>query len=237
MLLGGTGGGGGSGGGATFIQYDATQEIAYTNGQSIPQLLDFSGGARHTTGRGGAGTLPTWESAGFGVGKPAIRFAGNSWFSLPSVSALTEGEQFVVIKVDSDPAASAALSISWRFGPNPTSCYPYTDGHIYDEFGNTVQRDCGNPGPVLTTARLYNSISTPTEWTANLDTTQIFTTATNTVAWNATPLLGGEVTGGFIHLGIAGYIAEYRLYPTKRTSPQRAFIEAELKVKHGLTGY
>lgn len=232
-------GGGGGGDPSADIIYDANAITGLSDGDLILQLLDQSGNGNDTTGTGAALVGPTYDVDAFGTGRHGIRFGGAAWFQLPDLSALTEAELFVVIKIDADPPVSTDTSQHWDFqrSSGADSHYPWTDGVIYEHAGTSVRKTVGNPTPALTTARLYNVITTASEYTVNLDTAQIFTTATNTVSFAVDPRIGGQVRGGFLHAGMIGHYAEFRLYPIKRTSPERSAIEAALKSKWNLTGY
>jgi hypothetical protein len=240
-LLGGTSGGGGGGGDTSaWLQWDASAITGVADGATLPYtaVLDQSGNGRNAVSVGFGITAPTYAASGLGIGKPGMRFPGSASFEVPDMSALTEVEFFGVVVRDSDTIADNTYAPIWKLGGavgNPG--FPANDGVIYDESGSSSFHTVGNPSPNLASPRLVNVISTSSEWTFNLDTTQLFTTATNTVSFPSgiQARFGGASVGSY--LGFVGHWAEFRIYATKRTSGQRAAIESALKTKWGLTGY
>ncbi|MDP9116689.1 MAG: hypothetical protein M3O28_05415, partial [Actinomycetota bacterium] len=166
-------------------------------------------------------------------GLPAYRWDGaTNVVNLSTLAALTAGEVFVIIKAVADPHSTGTKSGLWHLGSEPTngSLYPFTDGVIYDDFGTTVRKTVGNPTPSLAAWRGYNVISTSSEYTANLDGAQIFTTATNTPGFPAAPTLGKSLGAFFFE----GDIAELVLCNAKLSTTQRTSLKAYFNSKYGL---
>ena len=88
----------------------------------------------------------------------------------------------------------------------------------------------GDPTPALTTWRLYNVVSTSSEWTSYIDGIQHFTTGTNTVAFTATTKLGAYDVNT-----MDGDIAEVIIYSAKLSSPDWVQTKAYIATKYGLT--
>jgi hypothetical protein len=250
VMLGAAGGGGGGGGGpvggAALLIYDASAITGLAEDDPVPaaKVLDQSGNGNNVVAIHQSGTGTAYKANGLSTGHPAIHFLGGCCYELPNVlTGLTEIEVYFVLRTFSDPAGGDDGSRLCRLGADPTNKFthfPWTDGTISDGIGTTVRKSVGDPGPVLTTPRLYNVVSAPGEWTARLDTSVLFTTATNTVGFPAPgsdTSLGGSLEGGFIHIGWVGFLSEFRIYATQRTSAQRAAIAAALKTKWNLTGY
>jgi probable HAF family extracellular repeat protein len=89
-------------------------------------------------------------------GFPVAHFDGNSrYLNLPNLmNRATQGEAFVVLRAAQDmPSVGRSL---WRFG---TSYYPefytWTDGNIYEDFGNTVRPSIGDPTQPLDHFQLF----------------------------------------------------------------------------------
>lgn len=241
---GGGGGGGGSGDPLAYLEWDASAITGISDGASLPytSVLDQSGNGRHATAMNTSTSGPSYAANGLGTGKPTMYFPSDSMFRFPDLTGLTEADIFVVVKRDNDPVELSDNTFGpiLRLGTSGSHMlFPANDGNWYDDAGSSTMHTVGNPSPSLATARLYNVISTPTEWTARLDTTQLYTTATNTVAFPAGILcsLGGVIDGGSFHAGAHVHIAHCRIYPSKRTSGERTTIEAAMRTKWGLTGY
>src|SRR5262249_44074557 len=118
-------------------------------------------------------------------GKPSVVFnVGLSLSLTTSISPSGGGEMFLVIYLANDPPALVTHSGLMTFGSSGNDThFPFTDGVVYDNFATDTRKTTVDPTPSLTSARLYNVTSIANEWTSRLDNTQIFTTATNTVAW------------------------------------------------------
>lgn len=175
------------------------------------------------TGQAVAGGVGVYIDTNTGAGRH-IRF-GNV------ISDLASGELFLVIKQLNDPAIDGPFNNnSWGIWGNSgvTSHYPFTDGTIYEDWGSTVRHTVGNPTPALDAYRIVNIASASGEWTYRLDGSSLFTTATNTVAWQVNPELG---RGGGRN---QGYFAEMIVYDRALTTTERAQVMAYLTARHGL---
>lgn len=186
---------------------------------------------------------PTLRTAISGFnGKPVIDFdqSVNQFFTLDTVyvAALTEGEQFIVLKQKNDPPSAFGTSgaVVAMSNGGGDSYLPNTSGNLTDGFGSTSNHSIGaGGGGWAAAARLYNSYSKTNDWQAFVDGTSVFSTATNTVAFSAAlfwgPYLGADHNTGF---GFHGYIAEYLFYDHKLTAPDRALVTAYLKLRYGI---
>ncbi len=181
-----------------------------------------------------AANKPTYRSNVVN-GKPAVRFDGaNDFLQFADVfSLLSAGEIFIVVKIDADPPGAAAQTGLWTLGSDTQNThFPFTDGTIYDQFGTTVRKATADPTPLLTSFRLYNVSSASGNWTSRLNSSQIFTTATNTVGFTTAPVLGAGVGGATYFLD--GDIAEVILYDAALSSGNRANVESYLNSKYAL---
>lgn len=220
----------------TALWLDADDAATLTpNGSTLQQWNDKSGNARHFSQTGVPARQPTIVAAGMN-GRTVIRFSAASITNLvgPSFTALTAGHAFIVFKRTADPAASTASAGLWCFGSHTTgSVVPFTDGVIYDQFGTTVRKTTVNPAASLTSPRVYEVVSTSTEWSNHLDGTQLFTTATNTVGWNTATNVGWAGSGNSSYMD--GDIAELIICPAKLGTTDRAAMKSYLNTKWGTT--
>lgn len=194
-------------------------------------FVDQSGNSRTITLPGG-GNNPT-IAAGVANSHAAFKFvaASQQWFGLPSMAALTAGEMYLVIQKAVDPPpANPAAGVYNLGGSSSDSHIPWDDGVIYDAFGSTVRQTVGNPTPSLALPSYYNPRSSPGNWTAELNGTQIFTTATNTVAFPASPTIGRDMSG---IPWLDGLIAEVFIYSQIRSAAERAALIATLQATYG----
>lgn len=199
-----------------------------TNGEIFCVWNDSSGLGNNTTNK--ALTSATWPQYVTSQinGLPAVRFnaTNNCRLDLPTMFAGTEvsAEVFLVLSVTNDPP-TGSRSGGWHFaGTGDFTTYPFTDGVIYDEFSTTVRKTVGNPTPSLTAWNVYNTTSTNGEWTARLNRTQLFTTASNTFTNGAAGISGTQRfisnpsgTAG----GLNGLLAEVILYGRILTATER----------------
>ena len=210
-----------------------------TNGGTVQQWNDSHTGARHFA-QATAGNRPTWVTNAINTTLPALRFdptvvdtpATAQYLLGPSASALTAGEIFIVVKkAGADPGDGTKASL-WDFEANGNSnVYPYSDGHIYDGWGSGSRYDSGDPTPSVNTWRLYNVVSTSSEWTSFIDGTQQFTTSPGNVAFGI-PNLGRDTNTG---KGFGGDVAELIMYSAKCSAPDKVQTKAYIAAKYGLT--
>lgn len=246
---------GGIGGGAAFSplslapamwqRFQDTATLFTTSGGStnvasasdpIGRAEDKSGNGRHWT-QATAGSRLLWQP-GVVNGHAVARADGvDDHWTGPDLSTLTAGEVFIVVKLDADPPAADAQTGFWDIGSdtNLADAIPFTDGVLYDSFGSTARKTTVNPTPSLATAfRLYNVVSVSGEWTSFLDGTQLFTTATNTVGFTTTTLLGRSA-GGAVNSFLDGDIAEFILFPRKLSAGEKTQMKAYFASRYALT--
>lgn len=138
----------------------------------------------------------------------------------PDASALTAGQVFLVIKVPSDPGVFGE-NTPWRIGTDGSNAdaYTFTDGVVYIGAGSTARKTAGNPSVTTAAWRVLEVITTSSEYTVNIDGTQLFTTGTNTVGFRNGILLGLGPSGGQFTGQIAGlYIFSAKLSSGDRTT-------------------
>lgn len=210
---------------------DAGITVATVNADPVGRWADQSGNARHYD-QASATPKPSLRTNVVN-GLPVVRFDENQVDRLvgADLSALTAAEVFIVLICDSDPAP---FDIGlWGFGSSgQVGRYPYTDGHILDDFGSTARKDTGDPSANIAAWHLYNVVTTASEWTAFINGTQHYTTGTNTVGFLAATVLGADSTQGS---GFAGDIAEVILYDAKLSAGNKTSVKSYIASRYGLT--
>jgi hypothetical protein len=155
--------------------------------------------------------------------KPTISFlSGLSGldFSTFSASSVT---MFMTVKAKNDPPISQNSGFV-KFGTDSlNNHYPFTDSNIYDDSFSSTRKSVGNPITALNQLNLYNVASTNTQWTAWLNTNQIFTTGINTVQINTNPKIGSKG----VLFGMNNFISELIIYPSDQSS-NRTGIEINI---------
>lgn len=113
-------------------------------------------------------------------------------YPLGDLSAYTEGEIFVVLKLDS-ASPSNPVSGGWRLGTGSQDHWGFTNGRIYSSDFSTLRRNLIDPAPVnLASPHIANVSSRTNEWVLRLNGTTILSDATNTVSGNTAAYFGGD---------------------------------------------
>jgi len=159
-------------------------------------------------------------------GRPGI--GGVAYIEYGDLSAFTEGEHFILMKLANDPPSGGDIGALHTFGTAVnTNHIPYTDGTVYDGFGSNARKTTVDPTPSFASWRLYSAYSTSGDWANYVDGTQIYSTATNTVGFNAAAYI-------LIESGckLAG---EHLLFHQKLGSTDRTAIFNDIEAAYGLT--
>ncbi len=215
---------------ASTLFQDAAKTTAAGDGDVVGAWADKSGQGKDATQTTTA-DKPTLQT-GIVNGLPVVRFDGTDDFlNIPDLSALTEGELFVVIKLDADPPV--LNSGAWKFGSTGQNTFWPTaaTGVIQDSFGSTVRKTVGNLVTSLAQFNIYNVVSRAGEWTANLNGAQEFTTGTNTAGFTNVPRIGRNGAADFLK----GDKAELLLYSPTLSIANRGLIADYLATKYGVT--
>ncbi len=219
----------------TALWLDAADSDSITEVDgAVSQWDDKSGNDRHATQATGA-NQPALES-GVINDKDVIRFNGSSTklgiASFPTTE--TAYSAYAVLKSANDPPATTAKSGLWRFqtSPNP-SHYPHNNGICYMTFGSNARKQVGNLTEDLSNAHVLNIDSASASWQVRINGTQVFSTATNTVAMPSSPIIGES--GGSDDWWFDGDIGELIVAPSVLSEGDRQRIEGYLAHKWGLT--
>lgn len=167
-----------------------------------------------------------------GLGVADFAAGGGQALEGPNASALTAGHMFLVILARNDPGVLGRAT-PWRIGTDGTNpdLYPFTSGTIFCGAGSTARKSIANPAASLTSWRVFEVISTSSEFTVLLDGTQLSTTATNTVGFHTQIELGSGPGGGTYDGQIAGvYICSAKL-----SAPDRADMVDYLNTRFALS--
>lgn len=208
------------------------REVYVVTGSGVSQWTDKSGNGRHASQSTDADRPQVTALAG----QTAMDFDGlDYWFTFAAdFTGMTASEAFFICKNNHDPADNANRGGWGDFcSDGQDQHHPHTDGVIYDGFGSTARKSTGNPSAALDSNHLYNVISTSSEWTANINGTQHYTTATNTVGWpTAGNCMFGRSQSTTNHW--EGQCAEIIIYDAKLSTADRDAIEAYVNARYGI---
>jgi len=148
---------------------------------------DLSGNGRHLTVNG----TPTFETNELN-GLPVVRLGAdsNDYFAGVDMSALTSGTIFIVQKV-TDVSTNAGHKLGSYSGND--SYYPYTpdtpDG-IYDAFGSSDRKTCGQSEVTITTWHVTHVQSATNNWNMWQNGMLVHNDTSHTVGFSSTPYFG-----------------------------------------------
>ncbi len=179
-----------------------------------------------------SGNRPTYKTAITPTGKAVYRCDGTDDFLTgpDSFAALTAGSAFIVIKIVTDPPASAAQSGLWGIGDGNNTHFPFTDGHVYECAFISTRPDTGDPTLDLSTDfRVYSVTAAAGDFNTYLNGTLQFNTATSTIDCVTGPRIGAsQAGGGSPTYCLQGDIAAFIVYDTALSSGDRGDVESYL---------
>jgi hypothetical protein len=163
-----------------------------------------------------------------------------TFLQIPTMSGLTASHVFFVIKALNDPSQNGqgqgGFSDNTDGGTNQGAHYPYTDSNVYESWGTSDRKSVGNPATTLAQWNVYEVISTSSEFTVLLNGVQIFTTGTNTVAFNAgDPFIGTFLSSDGSWYSWSGDIAGVYQFSAKKTGADRTSMCTYINTRFGLS--
>jgi hypothetical protein len=165
-------------------------------------------------------SLPSFAADGVGTIYP-----------MPDLSALTEGEAFLVAVRPTDPS-TANDGVWGKFGTYGQTAYlPYNDGNVYEMFGSASERPVnGNPVPSLASPFLYDVWTASNDYGIRINGTAFYSRGTNVVGFQSAPTFLGDPVGFWL-----GSVAHLLICGTKQTPTARAALEQWAKTTCGIT--
>ena len=173
--------------------------------------------------------------------KPAVEFDGlaSNFLEQSTALSLTEADGFVIVEAKNYPPTRVNPNIYnesglWGYSTSPFSNhYSWSDGSIYETFFTTSQVPIATPAVTLARLNLYNVLSKSNEYSAFLNSSQIFTTATNTVATAGPQRLGASQDSSNNRYYLDGYLSEFIIFNQDK-STDRAYIEANIMEEYSI---
>jgi hypothetical protein len=187
---------------------------ASDRGSTTNQWDDKSGNTNHFTSDI-AGEFPSF------AGGVATFDGSNDHLDGPNLSALTEGEIFIVMKRYADNSEVGTNTGWMHFGGDTQNDHFTYSASIYSDFGSSARKDCGNPTPDISQYHTINIWSAASDWQMNIDGGLLYNTATNTVSFPSATTLGKS--DGVYYF--QGDIKAFILFSRKLTTAERAQME------------
>jgi hypothetical protein len=224
--------------------YSAEAETGYADGDVMTGLTDLSGNGNHAVA---AGTLaPQWQAATGPGGSPAVRFRGThgstsatwGYFTLPAsiMGSAAAGEVMATLKSDFLDCSLWGLGLT--AGTAAASHYPFSS-NIYEAFGTTARKTVAHDSlhpQVISSWRRYNVWSAANDYGIRLDAVSQFTSAANSVLWDAAPVIGHGKRSGALSTNTGsfkGHMSAFVLYNRKLTTTERDDLDAWLAANPG----
>lgn len=183
--------------------YDADQQTESADA-AVATLTDRSGNSNHFTQATGA-NQPLLRYAAIN-GKKALDFDGatdSMTCATGLLNGATAGAFFAVVQLDADPPASGGPVVIGFDTTGTGAHHPYSDGTIYDGFGSTARKTCGNPTPSLASVSMLAAISGASDYRFLVNNSTLFSTATNTVGFGTgTRQIGQNIVSAELFSGL-----------------------------------
>lgn len=171
---------------------------------------------------------------------PAVNFDGDDYFRAGNQGLIqptaTSGEVFML--ANTTVANTVASGYPFQFGGSATNTFQYdfSDANVYDGFGTSLRRNwnpaLGSPSRNVRLPLVYNIQSSPGNWTANFNSIQSFTNASNTVVF-ATSADNNTYVGASSGAAFIGNVGEIVLYNRVLSATERQKVNSYLAIKYG----
>lgn len=211
------------------LRYEAAN-LALAGGASITTWPDQA--SAYDATQDGANAVPTLDAAATPAGLPAALFASASAQRLlvpgASVSGLAAATVIALAKRASAPTTDTQTGPPFGdFGTVSTADhYPYTNGTIYHDFGSNARRSFTPAAGAIYDWHTFSILTESGNWQAWLNGASAYSTATNTVAWNVDPKLGGAYDAG--NYAFDGHLAAILIYGAALSDADRQAAEQYL---------
>jgi hypothetical protein len=207
--------------------YSAEGETGYADAAAMTQWTDLSGNGNHAVP---SGTSPKWRAATGPAGGPAVEYANNGRFDLPSgvMGAATAGEIHTYIK----SSVASNNGGHWAFGTDAfASRYCYSSSqYVLDDFGSTLRRTLTQAAASvdITGWQRHRAHSAANDWGLAFNGgADVLADSNNTVAWPTQPSLGVG-NPGTTSPYFSGSQSCVLLFSRKLTTAERADLDAWL---------
>ena len=147
----------------------------------------------------------------------------------PSMTALTRGATFLVLKGDFDGGTVQGFPVQPLVSGE--AHYPYSDSIVYCGWMSNLRPTCGNPTQALNAWHILSIHSAPSDYRVYINNVLLYSSVTNTPTFTGFPYIGKSDIGAS---GWLGQIAEVVIFTHELTTTDRTAEYNRLKTKYGL---
>lgn len=208
---------------ASIWAWFEADNLSLDDGDQVTTIQDQSANDRDFVKEGVAAATLTYQTNELN-GQAVLRSNG-TWLNVVNMSALTQGEYFLVQKMN-----SITTSGGHRLGATSISHYPFSGGLIYDNFGDDERKDDIVTAVDLQTWHCTHGWSAVDDWKMFQDGTQIKEDVTVSVQFHAAPRLGSNGTQEMNYDLAAAYFFSAKLSDEDRTG-----MKSRITAKYGIT--
>jgi hypothetical protein len=219
--------------------YKASVGVTLNGSNEVTGWADQSGNGNHLSVTSGAAAglySATAHNSHPGVGGNGT----NRSLSCASFTeSFTQGTLIVVCKTLSDPPATDAQTggAVARRNIQASTHYPYLDGVIYENWGNSyfMRKSTIDPTTSLAQMNVYAVSSSASLWANYLNGSVLYSTATTSPGFSDTGFYVLSANNPGTHpYYFNGWVLEIRVYPVALTATQIQTITTELQAQYGL---
>jgi len=215
----------------------------YNDGDNLSTWIDSSGNSRDFSDATPFPNHPIYHTSGGANNQPWVAFDGPAGCQMNRANffgAWTAGKIFMVYKINNDPPllnSNGGPVVAREWGTDALNNHmPYSDGHIYCDFGSTTRKDAGDPTTDLSAAYFCLEIlSKSGQWESRINNASsgndYFNTGTNTVAWGSDT---NVYIGGNTPYFLDGGMEEIIFYSRDLTSGEDSTVRTYLSYWYGI---
>lgn len=206
-----------------IIGYEASEISGLASGDPVPTWQDLTPSNLDAT----RALSDSWPQYIIGAnGEPYVDLnggTGGNYFTIGDLSALTEGECFILVRGAADPASAGDETGLWKFGTSSDAdLFPWTNGVVYCGWGTDTRKTTSDPATDLEEWNVWNVWSAAGDFGMTLNGSAFFSTATNTVAFSSSPELGRSAETA---RRWGGDIAAFWMFDRKLSDVERTLVQ------------
>ncbi|WP_185096823.1 Calx-beta domain-containing protein [Chitinophaga barathri] len=169
---------------------------------------------------------------------PTLNFAGNNYFTIPSITASYAAGEVFSVQFSNLAANSVTPSFPFEFGGDPANLteqfYHYSNGSHYTHFGTNARPGFPLGAINMQRAHILNNWSATGNWALNFDGRNVGSSTTFPVTFSRGAGINSAIGAGHNSV-FQGRISEVILYNRRLTDDERIRVNSYLSLKYALT--